>query len=644
MRKYTIFALGAATLAACGSGDLPSAPIATPSTGARPVAQDISPASSERVAMTPESLEEWRIAISKAPLPNEGCFRASRPGAAWEEVPCGPAPTAPRPLPARLLSPARVSTAPGATPSGEPRLVPEVISGANDFNASVSGLLTSATGSFPLEVGGANESDNNPNATNPGTNSYSLQMNTNLFASPACNTSSTFSCQGWEQLVYDPQLQRAYFEFSLVNYVGQCPAPFVSNYFANNGTIQVCYFNSAYVNVPEVPASNLANVAMLGSTNATTDTLTMVVNGVPYAIPQPSVLGLANGWNDAEFNVYGEDNGTQASFTSPTALAVQVLTQSAVATTAAPRCPPGPTTNWGTVESNTLNLIPGVADCCAFGGSSPGIIFEETNTTASAPSCRYTGTNTDVSGEGNVTMQCTYDTNYDPINIYEQVNGVWQWIDTYDPIFSAPGYTGNVGATSVSDTPGTPVSLLGCSGPLPPSAYAACGYPVAPGANGCDSVAASVCFPLTSAACQGQCGDIPDLCGGTITCPACCTPETPAQACAGTCGEVNVGDGCGGNITCDNACACVAPLTCQAAHIVCGTFELLNADGTGCGTSLECGTCPSGEGCWGDQSACCPSPGLASHGHCCPSGEVWAVSRCIKPVVLPPGGGGGNPI
>ena len=643
MRKVMIFALSAATLAACGSGDRPSAPLATPSTGARPVVEAISPASSERVKITPERLEEWRIAISKTPLPNEGCFRASEPGAAWEEVPCGTAPTGPRPIPARLLSPGRVSTEPGATPSVGSRLVPEVISGANDFNASVTGLIASATGSFPLVVGAANESDNNPSATNPGANSFSLQMNTNGFSSPACNSQS--ACQGVEQLVYDPQVQQAYFEFSLFNYAGQCPAPFGSNYFANNGTIQVCYFNSTPVNVPGVSASNLASVAMLGATNATTDTLTMVVNGVPYALPQPSVLGLAKGWNDAEFNVYGEDNGTQATFIGPTTFAVQVLTQSAVSTTAAPSCPSFPTTGLSTVESNTLSLVPGVADCCAFGGSSPGIIFEETNVTPGVPSCRYTGSNTDVAGLGNVTMQCTYDASFDPINLYEQVNGVWQPIYTYDPLFSAPGYTGNVGGTSVSDTPGTPVTLLGCSGQLPPSAYAACGYPVAPGANGCDSVATSVCFPLTSAACQGQCGDIPDLCGGTITCPACCTPETPAQACAGTCGAVTLGDDCGGSISCDNVCACVAPLTCEAAHIVCGTFELLNADGTGCGTSLECGGCPSGEACWGDQSACCPSPGLASHGHCCPNGEVWAISRCIKPVVLPPGGGGGgNPI
>jgi hypothetical protein len=59
-------------------------------------------------------------------------------------------------------------------------------SGSDDV-AAVAGTLTWAEGSFPLEVGGINESDND--ASNPGANSYSLQLNTNAFKTSACDTS-----------------------------------------------------------------------------------------------------------------------------------------------------------------------------------------------------------------------------------------------------------------------------------------------------------------------------------------------------------------------------------------------------------------------------------------------------------------------
>jgi hypothetical protein len=372
MRTFMIAAIGAITLIACGSvGDSD---------------RGVAGASSVSTPTVTRNLQEWRTAMSKTPVPTEGCFRTSQPGTTWEEVPCGTTPVGPRPIPARLLSPARVATAPGATPPGGHPHVQHVVNGLNDYNASVPGLLTSTEGSFPSETGGTNESDDNAAATNPGTNSYSLQMNTSLFVSPACSTSTNSSCRGWEQLIYDPQTQQAYFEFSLVDYVGNCPQPFVSSYPA--GSAKVCYFNSASSSVPAVAAANLTDVAMLGATNATTDTLTMVVNGKAYALSQPSVLGLANGWNDAEFNVYGEDNGTQASFNSPTALVVQIVTTLATPTRSAPACPSSPTTGWGTVESNTLSLV---GSCCPFGGDVTGIQFMESNVSgATARSCPLT--------------------------------------------------------------------------------------------------------------------------------------------------------------------------------------------------------------------------------------------------------------
>jgi hypothetical protein len=233
------------------------------------------------------------------------------------------------------------------------------------------------------------------------------------------------------------------------------------------------------------------------------------------------------------------------------------------------------------------------------------------------PRCTYGATNEDSNPDvsqpsGWFSVECTPDAAGDPIYIFQQsTSGGWTPVLYYPVPNNALGGV-VIGAKDLPDA--TSATFLGCTWDSNDFSSQAWEEEVTPGELGCDPAPTTVTVPT-------------------------CTPETPAEACADTCGEQVVANGCGGTITCDNTCACVAPLTCQAAHVVCGELGLVNADGTYCGTTLECGTCPSGESCGGDRSACCSGGELGSYGHCCPSGQTWAGTRCLKPVVVPPGGG-----
>src|SRR6266480_2172230 len=88
--------------------------------------------------------------------PKKGCFKASYPSTEWGEVTCTAAPA--RSYPPRLYT----------------------VGSAVDFSAVVAGHIASATGSFDSVNGVTSEN----NSGNPDT--YSLQLNSEYFTSPAC--------------------------------------------------------------------------------------------------------------------------------------------------------------------------------------------------------------------------------------------------------------------------------------------------------------------------------------------------------------------------------------------------------------------------------------------------------------------------
>jgi hypothetical protein len=596
------------------------------------------PALSDGRAPKVLSQAEWRATIAKTPAPKDGCFRATAPSTKLEEIPCADAPIEPRRIPGRMLVPGGAGA---GAPQPKPGPRPDLISGGNDFNAKVTGLLTSATGSFPSESGGTNESD--VGGTNSGANSYSLQMNTNLFGSGACSGSTT-ACTGWEQLVYDPQRGIAYFEFSLVNFGGNCPGQFGSNYIVQGTTQQVCYFNSASVSVPGVAASNLPSVSMKGSTNGTSDTITMTVNGTAYVLSQPSVLGLANGWNDVDFNVFGENNSSQAQFNSATSIEVQVLTQSATPTRAAPKCPSG--LNGSTAETNTLSLI---GSCCAFGGDTPGIQFLESNAPgATAPACpALTATPSPVSipsgSQGYTTLSVvgnlvgqSSNNALQPksCNVTGQVTS-WQntaiqgeeWFFTV-PSSASPGST--LTDTATCDIGGPALNIpIAVANPK----FTASPNPLVVTQGSCGWFQAaidpnSIVPPVTmSGNPNGLPAGVTLTGGGTANTSGQAEFEVCASSSAAT-GFYTVPLATSGNVPADanTGSETVEITACQPIpeSQACGSSSGYATCGTvsgGCGVQYVCPACGTGTSC--SNNVCCPSGEVGSDGTCCPSGQVY---------------------
>jgi mannobiose 2-epimerase len=107
-------------------------------------------------------------------------------------------------------------------------------------------------------------------------------------------------------------------------------------------------------------------------------------------------------------------------------------------------------------------------------------------------------------------------------------------------------------------------------------------------------------------------GDIPTGMGGG------CTPTTCSDLGA-ACGTPS--DGCGGTLSCGTCptgqmcsasyqCVC-APTTCAAQGAVCGTIS------DGCGGTLSCGTCPTGQTCSASNQCICTPTTCAAQGAVC---------------------------
>ena len=173
------------------------------------------------------------------------------------------------------------------------------------------------------------------------------------------------------------------------------------------------------------------------------------------------------------------------------------------------------------------------------------------------------------------------------------------------------------------------------------------------------------CTPLTCAQLGTSgynCGPAGDGCGGTLDCGTCSGCQTcggasdgnPSQpgVCGGSCCQPTTctaqsitcgpaGDGCGGTLSCGSCatgqscggaglngqCGAIdsgacTPLTCKAQGFDCGPA------GDGCGGQLACGTCPSGETCGGGgkngvcgKPACTPKTCGALGYNCGPAGD-----------------------
>ena len=291
--------------------------------------------------------------MKKTPTPGIGCFTASYPSAVWQQVTCTVAPNVPYP------------PANGAQP--------QTVGNGTDFSAiAASGILSSAEGSFP-SVSGLTSA-----------NSYSLQVNAQRFNDPpACSGAANPSqCQGWQQFIYSQSASQVFMEYWLLNYGNACPGGWTTYQSVN------CYKNSSAVGATE-PVANLPYVSLSGSATGGTDEA-MLEDGLTeqlYTISaSDGLLDLESYWNTAEFNVFGDCCSNQVNFNSGTTFVVQTSVDNG--TTNAPTY----AEEGFTGETNNLNLEPQPGPVsCPYGGTSPGIQFEESNVSGTTVTCGADG-------------------------------------------------------------------------------------------------------------------------------------------------------------------------------------------------------------------------------------------------------------
>ena len=275
----------------------------------------------------------------------------------WQEVPCTTAPAIPY-LPAR-----------------GPR--PDSVGNGHDVSAQVTGHITEAIGSFDSVTGVTSETGTNPytQATNV-PNVYSLQLNSNFFTTSTCNGATNPSnCRGWQQFVYasDNSHPEAFMQYWLITYGSNCPSGWMS--FSGD-----CYRNSSAVAVPQQAITNLVNLSLTGQANAGgIDTFILAVGSTLYSVQgQDNVVNLAQGWQQAEFNVVGDGSGSAANFNSGSTLVVRTSVN--YGSPNAPSC----SGSGFTGETNNLNF--GTAPT-AQQESLPAVVFTESSAGGAASPC-----------------------------------------------------------------------------------------------------------------------------------------------------------------------------------------------------------------------------------------------------------------
>lgn len=331
----------------------------------------------------------WRKTMKKTPLPKHGCFMVKYPSTEWQEQPCTKAPN--------------VSFLPNLSSE------PQTVGRTSDFAAeATSGLISSAEGSFPNSGGLTSESGYIRDVPPAYPNSFSFQLNSNVFNNaPDCSGATNPSqCLGWQQFVFreaNGQNAAIFIEYWLLNYGTACPSGWQLSQNSTN-----CYQNSIAVSVPAQSAASLSSVSVTGEAANGTDTFIFVAPGdTESAISQDSVLNLEQHWTEAEFNVFGDGGGGEANFSSGSTLATQLIMNNGA--TNAPLCL-GPDGAGTTAETNNLSLIPQSAPvCCPYGGTSPSIQFLESNASGATATCGANGLESNIgsaphSADGSATI------------------------------------------------------------------------------------------------------------------------------------------------------------------------------------------------------------------------------------------------
>jgi hypothetical protein len=302
--------------------------------------------------------QTWKEAVTHASTPGTGCFHAVYPSKSWVKDQCRPATNS------HLTPPKRVDSKTGM----------QTVGNGDDYVVETTGNFSQVVGTFPTvsdvtferSVGDLIFGDSGI----LGPNEYTLQLNSQYdLTTAACQGHA--GCTIWQQFLYSPDYQvqgtaAVFIQYWLLGWGSTtCPTG-----FWQDGTD--CYTNSDYTAAPDVPITQLGNEKLSASAvSGGNDTTVFTDGNTAYALTaSDSMLALATGWDQAEFNIVGNAGGSRADFNPGASVTVNIAETDG--TTTAPTCLAG---HGSTGETNNLTA----GTCSAVGGATPYVQFTQAN-------------------------------------------------------------------------------------------------------------------------------------------------------------------------------------------------------------------------------------------------------------------------
>jgi hypothetical protein len=316
--------------------------------------------------------ESWRSMMLLGSKPRHACLVATYPERQWREIRC----VKPRNVP---LVPAEGIR--GAT-----------VGNRTDYAAATKTGLNFAQGYFERVTGVKSEYVEESGQRFP--NLYSLQLNTEFFATATCKrlgSPDPQNCSGWEQFTYQSNYGAGIsIEYWLIDFGPKgtkCPAGWY-RYIPSDHPNEV--YCQVYSSETPAPAEKITSLQELVLTGAVAGSIIGPDDGAALSVHHGTgklyiVNGdnrfpdLHEGWHHAEFNVFGDCCGDEAIFNSGSAIVVRTLVSSG--TTTAPACD----LNGWTGETNNLTLTGTSKDQGEY--NYPSIVFRETNAAPTKSSC-----------------------------------------------------------------------------------------------------------------------------------------------------------------------------------------------------------------------------------------------------------------
>jgi len=357
--------VGACSLIGLLASNAIAAPPTTPPTSSQAASASRGVIKRPQIAKTQVA---WRKSLLQLERPAEGCYESSFPRVEWRPVACGEAPKYPMP-PARGI--ARHFVVGGG--------------GSNDFAANPTGTISAVEGTFPSISAGLTESGPIGNSGANIANTYTLQINTNQFASSACAGSPNPDCKGWEQFVYENNnvSHRAFIQYWLIRFNTTCPAGGWQQFSFAGDTDIYCFQSTTTASLPAaVPVSAFGTLSMGAAVTSSSDQVTVTAGANAVTRVGINAVATAAGWTDAEFNVFGDggnsSGGGQAGFGANSTMVVKTTVHNG--TRNAPACQAESFTG----ETNNLTLV-GMNPIAT--QASPAIEFTQSNIPGTPAAC-----------------------------------------------------------------------------------------------------------------------------------------------------------------------------------------------------------------------------------------------------------------